>query len=96
MQYPENQVTSLDALKAMPLRGSSLNTPTYLDQVADVNPILTPTEVDHYQLERDFDIYVAPVGEDLGKISTAISKIIANTKLPPNIRDRSCADWLSP
>ena len=51
-----------------------------------MNQILTPTEVDHYQLERDFDIYVAPVGEDLGKLSTAISKIIANTKLPPNIR----------
>jgi len=86
VQYPEDQVTSLEALKAMPLRGSSINTPTYLDQVADVNPILTPTEVDHYQLQRDFDIYVAPLGEDLGKISTAISKIIANAKLPPNIR----------
>jgi len=86
VQYPENQVTNLEALKAMPLRGAQITTPTYLDQVADVNPILTPTEVDHYQLERNFDIYVSPVGEDLGKISTAISKIIANTKLPPNIR----------
>jgi len=86
VQYPENQVSSLDDLKAMPLRGEKLTSPTYLDQVAEVNPILTPTEVDHYQLERNFDIYVAPVGEDLGKISTAMSKIIADTKLPPNIR----------
>ena len=88
VQYPENQVTDLESLKAMPLRASNLKTPTYLNQVADVNQILTPTEVDHYQLERDFDIYVAPAGEDLGKPSTAISKIIANTNLPPNIRDR--------
>jgi multidrug efflux pump subunit AcrB len=86
VQYPENQVTSLESLKAMPLRAPTLKLPTYLNQVATVTPIQTPTEVDHYQLERDFDIYVAPTGEDLGKLSSAISKIIAGTKLPPNIR----------
>jgi hydrophobic/amphiphilic exporter-1 (mainly G- bacteria), HAE1 family len=86
VQYAENQVTNLESLKMMPLRAANLKTPTSLDQVADVSQILSPTEVDHYQLERDFDIYVAPLGEDLGKLSTAISKIVANTKLPPNIR----------
>src|SRR3984885_3814886 len=85
VQYPENQVTNVEALKAMPLRAPNLKTPTYLNQVADVSTILTPTEVDHYQLERDFDIYVAPTAENLGKLSNGISKIIANTKLPPNI-----------
>jgi HAE1 family hydrophobic/amphiphilic exporter-1 len=86
VQYPENQVTSLESLKAMPLRAPTLKLPTYLNQVATVSPILTPTEVDHYQLERNFDIYVAPTGEDLGKLSSSISKLIAGTKLPPNIR----------
>jgi multidrug efflux pump subunit AcrB len=57
-----------------------------LNQVADVSTILSPTEVDHYQLQRAFDIYVAPAGEDLGSPEKAISKIIAETKLPPNIR----------
>ena len=52
VQYPENQVTNLESLKAMPLRASNLKTPTYLDQVADVSQILSPTEVDHYQLQR--------------------------------------------
>jgi len=86
VQYPENQVKSIESLKAMPLRAPTLKLPTYLNQVATVTPILTPTEVDHYQLERDFDIYVAPAGEDLGKLSKAISKMIADTKLPPNFR----------
>jgi multidrug efflux pump subunit AcrB len=86
VQYPENQVKSIESLKAMPLRAPNLKLPTYLDQVATVTPILTPTEVDHYQLERNFDIYVAPTGEDLGKLSKAISRVIANTKLPPNFR----------
>jgi len=86
VQYPENQVKSIEDLKAMPLRSPKLKMPTYLNQVADVTQIQTPTEVDHYQLQRTFDVYVAPTGEDIGAPAKAISKIIANTKLPANIR----------
>jgi multidrug efflux pump subunit AcrB len=86
VQYPENQVKSLEDLKAMPLRAPSLKMPTYLNQVADVSLSRSPTEVDHYQLQRSIDVYVAPSGEDLGRDSQEISKIIAATRLPPNIR----------
>jgi HAE1 family hydrophobic/amphiphilic exporter-1 len=86
VQYPENQVKSIEDLKAMPLRSPKLKMPTYLNQVADVTQIQTPTEVDHYQLQRTFDVYVAPTGEDIGAPAKAISKIIANTKLPANLR----------
>jgi len=86
VQYPENQVKSIEDLKAMPLHAPSLKLPTYLNQVADIHPILTPTEVDHYQLQRTIDVYVAPSGEDLGKPYKDVSKIVQATQLPPNIR----------
>jgi HAE1 family hydrophobic/amphiphilic exporter-1 len=86
VQYPENQLHSVQDLKAMPLRGLGVKLPTYLNQVADVSVIQSPTEVDHYQLQRSIDIYVATAGEDLGKPAAAISKIITNTKLPANLR----------
>ncbi|MGA8221181.1 MAG: efflux RND transporter permease subunit, partial [Candidatus Acidiferrales bacterium] len=86
VQYPENNVKSLEDLKAMPLRSPGRQMPTYLNQVADVTPILTPTEVDHYQLQRTVDVYVAPKGEDLGKPASEISKIINATNIPSNIR----------
>lgn len=86
VQYPEGQLKSIEDLKTMPLRAPNLNMPTYLDQVAEVKPILTPTEVDHYQLERMVDVYVAPTGEDLGTPAQEISKIISATKVPANIR----------
>jgi HAE1 family hydrophobic/amphiphilic exporter-1 len=86
VQYPENQVRSLEDLKAMPLRAPNLKSPTYLNQVADITPILTPTEIDHYQLQRTIDVYVAPKGEDLAKPAREISGIVAETALPPNIR----------
>jgi multidrug efflux pump subunit AcrB len=86
VQYPEGQVHSLEDLKAMPLRGPDLKMPTYLNQVADVKVIQSPTEVDHYQLQRAIDVYVAPSGEDLGKPVAAIQKIVTNTKLPSDLR----------
>jgi HAE1 family hydrophobic/amphiphilic exporter-1 len=86
VQYPENQVKSIEDLKAMPLRAPNLKMPTYLNQVADVEPILTSTEVDHYQLQRAIDIYVSPTGEDLGGPARAIRRIVDRTQLPRNIR----------
>ena len=91
VQYPENQVKSLEDLKAMPLRAPDLKMPTYLNQVADVKPILTPTEVDHYQLQRTIDIYVAPTGEDLGQSDEGnFEDHRRRRKFPPNIRSQ-CA-----
>jgi multidrug efflux pump subunit AcrB len=54
--------------------------------VVNITPIQSPTEVDHYQLSREFDVYVAPKSEDLGHISAAIGKIVANAKLPEGVR----------
>ena len=86
MQYPENQVKSLEDLKAMPLHSPNLKLPTYLNQVADISPTLTPTEVDHYQLQRTIDVYVSPSGEDLGRPFKEVSKIMRATQIPSNIR----------
>jgi multidrug efflux pump subunit AcrB len=82
VQYPDNQIKSVSDLTTMPLHAPTLNRPTYLNQVAQVTPILTPTEVDHYALERNVDIYVSPSGEDLGKPYAAVQKIARDAKLP--------------
>jgi hydrophobic/amphiphilic exporter-1 (mainly G- bacteria), HAE1 family len=86
VQYPENQVKSLEDLKAMPLRASGSKLPTYLNQVADITQIKTPTEVDHYQLQRMIDVYVTPKSEDLGSAAKEVSKITSEMKVPSNTR----------
>jgi len=86
VQYPENQVKSIEDLGAMPLRAPGLKMPTYLGQVVDISRILSPTEVDHYQLQRTIDVYVTPSGEDLGAPASAVQKIVAATQLPANLR----------
>jgi multidrug efflux pump subunit AcrB len=59
---------------------------TVLNNVVAVNQVQTPTEVDHYQIQRTVDIYVTPSGEDLGRVTSAIRGILAKTNVPGNVR----------
>jgi multidrug efflux pump subunit AcrB len=85
VQYPENQVKTLSDLRAIPLRATSQSEPTRLDMVSNIQRIKSPTEVDHYEIQRTIDIYVRPLNEDLGRIADAIDGIIAQTKVPDGL-----------
>jgi multidrug efflux pump subunit AcrB len=86
VQYNETQIRDINDLLAIPLRGPNQTKSTRLDSVCTIKRVESPTEVDHYQLRKVIDVYVAPAKEDLGKVSEAIKKVIAETKLPENIR----------
>ncbi|ABF40700.1 acriflavin resistance protein [Candidatus Koribacter versatilis Ellin345] len=86
VQYPDSQVKSLNDLKQIPLRSDHGEETTQLGAVTDVKVVDSPTEVDHYQLRRVIDIYVAPSGQDLGSLATRVNKIIAETKAPEGVR----------
>jgi multidrug efflux pump subunit AcrB len=86
VQYPEDAVNSLNDLKQVPIRASGGKQTMDLDAVANSESIESPTEVDHYQLRRVIDVYVAPKTEDLGRLSDAINKIVAQAKLPSGVR----------
>ena len=57
---------------------------TPLRSVAEIKEINTPTEVDHYQIHRVIDIYVATKTEALQKVRKNIDKLLANTKTDKN------------
>ena len=59
---------------------------TTLGSVASFEFAQSPTEIDHYQIQRVADVYVTPSGEDLGKVSKQITKLLAQRKDPSNIR----------
>jgi HAE1 family hydrophobic/amphiphilic exporter-1 len=86
VQYPENSVRTMTDLKQIPLRGPRIQQLTFLDSVVTIRHISAPTEVDHYQLARVMDVYVAPRKEDLGNVTSQIDDIIAKTKLPEGVR----------
>jgi multidrug efflux pump subunit AcrB len=86
VQYNENQVRNQVDLKQIPLRSKDGRYDTTLDDVASLTPILAPTEIDHYQLRKVVDVYVATSKEDLSRIESAVKDIIAHTQLPEGVR----------
>jgi multidrug efflux pump subunit AcrB len=88
VQYTNQQIgaMTMENFKQIPLKAKANDNTTMLENVADIKMINTPTEVDHYQLFRVIDVYVAPKGEDLGGVFKQVEKIIKDTKLPPNVR----------
>jgi HAE1 family hydrophobic/amphiphilic exporter-1 len=84
VQYPKNTIRSIDDLGTMPLRAPNLKQPTRLASLVHISHILTPTEVDHYQIRRTVDVYVSPAGESLNAVYGKLQQIVDRTKLPPN------------
>jgi multidrug efflux pump subunit AcrB len=82
VQYPENQIQTLNDFKQIPLRSADGKMTTPLESVATIKSINTPTEVDHYQLRRVFDVYVMPKAENLSTISGDIDRIVKDTHPP--------------
>jgi multidrug efflux pump subunit AcrB len=82
VQYPETQVQTLNDFKQIPLRSADGKYTTPLETVASITSINTPTEVDHYQLRRVFDVYVMPKAENLSTISKDVDKIVGGFHPP--------------
>ena len=73
-------------LTSIPLRAPNLPKPTTLDAVVKLENTETATQISHYQIQRVIDVYVAPAGEDLGKVSSEVSRLIGGLKLPSGLR----------
>ncbi len=99
VQYPESQIQTLTDFKQIPLRSAHNANTTPLESVADIKQINTPTEVDHYQLRREFDIYVMPKKEDLSRVSRAgRTRSLGKSKSPMESRSKFAelsATWIS-
>jgi multidrug efflux pump subunit AcrB len=90
VQYSPKQVDSMtmNDFKNIPLRATNSKQYTPLQSVAQIYPINTPTEVDHYQIRRVFDVYVMPKTEDLSGVNNEVNHLVRGLKLPKNARVR--------
>lgn len=88
VQYFENgpgAIHNFLDLSNIPLRAPKLKSPTTLGSVVKLDRIETPTEFDHFAIQRVVDVYVTPSGEDLGKLKTSIDKLVADSKIPDGV-----------
>jgi multidrug efflux pump subunit AcrB len=85
VMYKEDQIKSIDDLKAVPLHGDNVKQPTRLDMVAKIEQFNAPTEMDHTQIRRVMDIYVRPENEDMGRITKEIRGIVGGAHPPQGV-----------
>jgi multidrug efflux pump subunit AcrB len=101
-EHGKSAIHNFVDLSQIPLRGSSApatpaafspadgqrsKTPvTVLGSVASLEFVQSPTEIDHYQIQRVADVYVTPYGEDLGTVSTQITRLLKEQKFPGSVR----------
>jgi len=90
VQYFNQKINSMTMsdFRNIPLRASNSSHYTPLQSVAKIEPMNTPTEVDHYQIRRVIDVYVMPKSEDLSGISAEVNQILKGVTLPKNARVR--------
>jgi multidrug efflux pump subunit AcrB len=88
VQYPENLIRTMTDFKQIPLRSPDGANTTPLQSVAGIKQIDTPTEVDHYQLRREFDIYVMPKKEDLSQVNREVESIVGQIQKPHGVTVR--------
>jgi multidrug efflux pump subunit AcrB len=88
VQYSNNRIQGMDMedFRNIPLRGPGIKGYTPLQSVAEIHQINTPTEVDHDQIRRVIDIYVATKTEALEKVGGKINNLLAHTKTDKNTR----------
>jgi multidrug efflux pump subunit AcrB len=88
VQYSNKQIGSMTMsdFKNIPLRANTSAAYTPLQSVANIEPINTPTEVDHYQIRRVIDVYVMPAAEDLSAASKDVNAVVNGLKTGKNVR----------
>ena len=73
-------------LRNIPLRAPRLKEPTTLDTVVKLVNIQSPTEIDHYKIQRSTDVYVTPRSEDLGRVAAKVTDVLGTVPHAPNVR----------
>lgn len=88
VQMPEDKVTSLEALKSIPLTGPHQDRSVPLGKVAEISERKGPSEINHVDLAPVVDIYLDAQGRDVGSLSKEIQKILDEQKWPLGYKGR--------
>jgi multidrug efflux pump subunit AcrB len=93
-QTPPHMIDSVQALAATPLDSGALNqaaaagrAPQLLSNVATIAQDVEPAVINHYTVQRVFDVNCSVSGRDLGSATAGVQKAIDSMgKLPPGIK----------
>ncbi len=76
IQTPQREVDSIDALNTTPISTGG-GAPQLLSNVATLSRTEGPVNITHYNVARTFDVQTNVDGTDLGTVSSAVQRVIA-------------------
>ena len=87
-QAPQYTIASLDALRDLPVTGTSGATTQILGNLVQISRTSEPPIVTHYNIQPVVEIYGAVEGKDLGSVAAEVQKVIdgAQKELPRGSR----------
>jgi multidrug efflux pump subunit AcrB len=74
VQTPQYAVDSIDALRATPI--STGGKPQTLGNLAQIDRLIGPANITHYNVARTYDVQSNVDGTDLGSVSDAVTQIV--------------------
>jgi multidrug efflux pump subunit AcrB len=79
VQTPQREVDSIEAMNTTPIstRGGQ---PQLLSNVAALSRTEGPVNITHYNVARTYDVQANVDGTDLGSVSSAVAKVVADLK----------------
>jgi multidrug efflux pump subunit AcrB len=80
VQTPQYQLDSMTAIEETPIHLPGSPVPQTLGNLATVHRDVTPVNVTHYNAMSTFDVLASVQGADLGSVSDAVDRIVAETK----------------
>ncbi len=76
VQYPEQDIHSLDTLLDVPITGRNQSTPVPLRSIATVERGEVPTEVTHNNIQPTIDLTMGVSGRDLGHVADDVAEVV--------------------
>ncbi len=76
VQYPEKDITSLETLLDVPIRGPQQTTPIPLSSIVSIKPTSIAAEVTHTDLQTTTDVTMNVEGRDLGHVAADITRTV--------------------
>lgn len=82
VQYPEEEIHSIDTILDVPITGPAQKKPIPLGNMASVRRTNVPAELTHTNLQATIDLTMGVHGRDLGRVADAVSEVVKQFGIP--------------
>ncbi|MBS0208361.1 MAG: efflux RND transporter permease subunit [Planctomycetes bacterium] len=76
VQYPEQDIVSIDTLLDIPVTSPKQHTPVPLRNLVTISRTTVPTEIGHVNIQPAIDLTMGVARRDLGHVSVDVAKVI--------------------